>query len=164
MRYAGIKKFDIENGIGVGLTLFTQGCTKFCSYCHNQSTWDFCGGMRFTADTLEEILTFYKDFPYVKRLTLSGGDPLENLELSEMVVTNFKALYPNHKVWVYTGYTWEYLMSDYKYRFLLDKVDVLVDGKFDIALHQHGLGFKGSLNQRILDVKESLKNNKICLI
>ena len=163
MRYAGIKKFDIENGVGVGLTLFIQGCTKFCNGCHNQGTWDFCGGGEFTIDILNEILEFYKNNPMVKRLTLSGGDPLESLELSEMVIGNFRALYPNHRIWVYTGFTYEYLLSDLKYKYVLENIDVLVDGKFEIENHKHGLRFKGSENQRIINVQESLKQNKIIL-
>lgn len=163
MRYAGIKKFDIENGVGVGLTLFTQGCTKFCNGCHNQGTWDFCGGMEFTVDILNEILEFYKNNPMVKRLTISGGDPLESLELSEMIIGNFRALYPNHRIWIYTGFTYEYLISDLKYRYILENIDVLVDGKFEIEKHKHGLRFKGSEGQRIINVQESLKQNKIIL-
>ena len=157
MRYAGIKKFDIENGVGVGLTLFTQGCTKNCLGCHNPSTHLPNGGMEFTEDILSDIVVFFEENPQVKRFTLSGGDPLESLELSELVLKTLKSKFPYLKIWIYTGFTFEFLMQTDKYMSVLNICDVLVDGKFDISKKMPNLRFKGSSEQRIINVSESTK-------
>lgn len=164
MRYAGIKKFDIENGLGVGLTLFTQGCTKNCFGCHNPSTHDFNGGMDFTEETMNEILCFFENNPQVKRLTLSGGDPLENLYMIEYILYKIKPKFSYLKIWIYTGFTFEFLIKNDKYSKVLNMCDILVDGKFEIDKRRPNLAYRGSSSQRIIDVQKSLKENKIILL
>jgi anaerobic ribonucleoside-triphosphate reductase activating protein len=164
MRYAGIKKFDIENGLGVGITLFTQGCTKNCVGCHNKHTHNFSEGMEFSIETLDMICDFLKNNPNVKRLTLSGGDPLEQVDLCHMVLDRVKHLFPSLKIWIYSGFTYEFLISNNKYNTILNQCDVLVDGKFEIGKRKPNLYFKGSENQRVINVKESMKQDKIVLM
>lgn len=164
MKYVGIKKFDIENGLGIGLTLFTQGCTKNCSGCHNPSTHDFNGGIDFTEETMNELLYFFECNPQVKRLTLSGGDPLENLDMIEHIIYKVKSKFPYLKIWVYTGFTFEFLIKNDKYSKVLSMCDILIDGKFEIDNRRPNLAYRGSSNQRIIDVQKSLKENKIILL
>lgn len=164
MRYAGIKKFDIENGLGVGLTLFTQGCTKMCIGCHNKNTYSFDGGIEFNTSVVNEILHFFKVNPQVKRFTLSGGDPLENLDLCELILDSIKCELPYLKVWIYTGYEFEFLIQHKEYNKILNMCDVLIDGKFEINSKIPNLYYKGSNNQRIIKVKESLIKNKVILL
>ena len=164
LRYSGIKKFDIENGLGIGYTLFVQHCTHKCVGCHNPRTWSKEGGHEYTEDLLEDMLEFFKNNPQVKRLTLSGGDPLVNLELSEYVAFKFKEMFPNHKLWIYTGFTYEYLIKHEKYKKLLNVCDILVDGKFDIDKRKPNLKFKGSDNQRCIDIQKSLKEKEIIML
>ena len=163
MRYAGIKKFDIENGLGIGLTLFTQKCSKNCLGCHNPSTHSATGGYEFTEQVLNDIISFFENNPQVKRFTLSGGDPLESLELCEWVLLVLKTKFPYLKIWVYTGFTFEYLIQNEKYNKVLGMCDVLVDGKFEINNRKPNLHYKGSSNQRLIDVQKSLKENKVIL-
>lgn len=163
LRYAGIKKFDIENGIGIGLTLFTQGCSKNCFGCHNPNTHCFEGGYEFTEQTFNDIFLFFKNNPQVKRFTLSGGDPFESLELSEMILYKLKKDFPYLKVWTYTGFKFEHLIENKIFFNILNMCDIVVDGKFEMDNVKPNLYFKGSSNQRIIDVKKSLKENKVIL-
>lgn len=162
MRYAGIKKFDIENGIGIGLTLFTQGCTKNCLGCHNPSTHSFEGGLEFTPSVLKEICDTFEKNRQIKRFTLSGGDALENLDLCNWILDVVTTKFPYLKIWIYTGFEYEYLVANKKYlNFLFNYCDILVDGKFNINKRNPNLAFRGSSNQRIIDVQKSLKEHKI---
>ena len=153
MRYSQIRRLDISNGEGVGVALFTQGCHFHCKNCFNESTWDFNGGKEFTKE-VEDY--FYKlvDRPHIDRVTILGGEPLadENLETIDRLVANI-----NKKIWVYTGNTFETLMSSDKYKSILNNIDVLVDGRYVDELRDLNLKFRGSSNQRIIDVKKSLK-------
>ena len=163
MRYAGIKKFDIENGLGIGLTLFTQGCSKNCFGCHNPNTHSYDDGYEFTEQVFNDIVTFFENNPQVNRCTLSGGDPLESLELCEWVLSVLKTKFQYLKIWIYTGFTFEYLTQNEKYKSVLNMCDILVDGKFEINNRKPNLHYKGSCNQRIIDVKKSIKENKVVL-
>ena len=164
MRYSGIKKFDIENGLGIGLTLFTQKCSKNCIGCHNPSTHSAKGGMEFTKDTLNEIIDFFYNNPQVKRCTLSGGDPLESLELCELVLDSIKVKFPYLKIWIYTGFEFEFLIQHEKYKKVLNMCDILVDGRFEIDKRKPNLYYKGSENQRLIQVQKSISENKIVLL
>ena len=161
LRYSGIKKFDIENGLGIGLTLFTQRCSKNCIGCHNPSTHSAKGGMEFTKDTLNEIIDFFYNNPQVKRCTLSGGDPLESLDLCELVLDSIKVKFPYLKIWIYTGFEFEFLIQHEKYKKVLNMCDILVDGKFEIENKDIKLKFRGSSNQRVINMPETLKQGKI---
>lgn len=153
MRYSQIRRLDISNGEGVGVALFTQGCHFHCKNCFNKSTWDFNGGKEFTKE-VEDY--FYKlvDRPHISRVTILGGEPLadENLETIDRLVANI-----NKKIWVYTGNTFETLISSDKYKSILNNIDILVDGRYVDELKDLNLKFRGSSNQRIIDVKKSLK-------
>lgn len=170
MRYKKIIKFDTANGPGIRTTLFVSGCSHRCKGCHNPETWDPTTGYRFTKDTTEEILDSL-DSDYISGLTLSGGDPLHFMNIRQIshLVSKVRSIYPNKSIWLYTGDTWEYLLKEaYQYRneyiyTILDNIDVLVDGKFDITKKDISLPYCGSSNQRVIDVKESLKTNKIIL-
>lgn len=161
-RFAGIDKFDVNNGNGVGTTLFVQGCSHHCKGCHNQSTWDKSKGIPFTQSIYDELFNELSK-KHISRLTLSGGDPLDNVELSYFVSKDFKNLYLEKELWIYTGYKYEEIIHQDKYKSLLKLCDVLVDGEFRIEEKDLRLQFRGSRNQRIIDVQKSIVANKIIL-
>lgn len=171
MNYGEIKKTDIANGSGVRVSLFVSGCRHHCKGCFNPETWDFCYGNKFTSDTEEEILSALKP-DYIEGLSLLGGEPFEPenaprlLELLKRVRKEF----PHKNIWCYSGYLFEELAgltpsSAYTdiSREMLSLIDVLVDGEFVENLKNISLKFRGSENQRILDVKKSLMQNKAVL-
>ena len=160
LKYAGIIKDDVVNGTGVGLTLFVQNCTHHCDGCQNKSTWDPNGGSKFTIETWKNIVEYFTQNNYANHLTVSGGDPLDNLMLTNYVVPNFRYLFPNKKIWLYTGYTFEEVLKETKYLPVLESIDILVDGRFEKDKKDLTLHWKGSSNQRVIDVKKSLKANK----
>lgn len=164
MNYARIKDCDIADGEGVRVSLFVSGCTHHCVGCFNKETWDFDYGKPFTKEVEDKILKLLsKD--YITGLTLLGGEPFEvcNQEVLHNLLVRVKAEFPDKDVWCYTGYTFEDLLDDKgtvntKYtKGMLSFIDVLVDGEFMLERKSLGLTFKGSDNQRIIDVKESLK-------
>ena len=164
MNYGEIKKTDIANGIGVRVTLFVSGCTRHCKNCFNAETWDFNYGKPFTKETEDEVLAALAP-GFINGLTLLGGEPMEPENQRELLpfVRNFKALYPQKTVWCYSGYTWEQLTGKVPCHArcevtdeLLSLLDVLVDGRFVEAEHDISLRFRGSRNQRLLDVPKSL--------
>lgn len=171
MRYAQIRKMDISNGPGVGVALFTQGCSLHCPNCHNSSIWDFNGGKEFTAEEIEKILKLLKP-DYITRFSILGGEPLESCNLFKLsvLINLIKSSYPDIKIWCYTGYTYESLLqknqqSQMKYlSYIFDNIDVLVDGPFIEEQKDISLKFKGSSNQRIIDLKETKKQGQIVLL
>ena len=160
MRYLKIENVDIGNGLDVGSVLWVSGCSHHCPQCHNPQTWDKNAGEEFTEEVLDNLLDKLKR-PYIKRLTLSGGDPLflGNRDEITNVVRKVKKNFPNIKIWCYTGYLWE----DVKDLPCMDFIDVLVDGEFKVELRDITLPFCGSSNQRIINVKESLKKSCVVL-
>ena len=165
MNYAKIKDCDIADGEGVRVSLFVSGCTHHCAGCFNKETWDFDYGKPFIKEVEDKILKLLsKD--YITGLTLLGGEPFEvcNQEALHNLLVRVKAEFPDKDVWCYTGYTFEDLLDEEgivntKYtKSMLSFIDVLVDGEFVLERKSLGLIFKGSDNQRIIDVKESLKN------
>ncbi len=170
MNYASIKKNDIANGTGVRVSLFVSGCTHHCKGCFNRETWDFNYGMEFTQDTQKEILNAL-DFEHIAGLTLLGGEPFEpsNQEVLVNLVKSVKEKFPGKNIWCYTGYDFEKdLLSESKIRSsvtdeLLKNIDVLVDGEFIMEKKNISLKFRGSENQRIILVQESIKQNKTIL-
>jgi anaerobic ribonucleoside-triphosphate reductase activating protein len=166
MRYNNIVYNDTANGEGVRISLFTQGCKHFCKGCFNKDTaWDFNGGKEFTKDKLDEIMMVFKLYQNgYDGLSLLGGDPFQNLEISNLLVDAFRQEFKNTKtIWIYSGDTYDEIIHDNNKLNLLKKCDVLVDGKFKEELKDLTLKFKGSSNQRILNVQESLKQNKVIL-
>lgn len=175
MNYIKISKYDTSNGIGIGVILWVSGCRCGCKNCHNPQTWDFTAGQPFTESTMNE-LKIALNKPYISRLTLSGGHPLEPENLNDVytIISSIRKEYPNKSIWLYTGYTWEEILKkDKQYEELeinaispLDTVkmcDVLVDGQYEDGKRDITLDWRGSSNQRVIDVQKSLEQNKIVL-
>lgn len=170
MNYASIKKHDVANGPGVRVSLFVSGCTHHCRGCFNREAWDFDYGEPFTEKTVSEILTALEP-SYIKGLSLLGGEPFEQQNQAGLLslLRRVHADFPQKSVWCYTGYDYEKdLLSGSVGNYLtvsemLSYIDVLVDGEFVEELKNPSLRFKGSSNQRIIDVKESLQADEIVL-
>lgn len=170
MNYGEIKKYDIANGEGVRVSLFVSGCTHRCKGCFNHETWDFRFGKHFTVDTENEIIEALNQ-TFISGFSLLGGEPFEpqNQEVLLPFLRKVKERYPQKNIWCYTGYTLEDdLLSESRARCkhtdeMLSLIDVLVDGEFKEELKDITLAFRGSSNQRIIDVKESLKQGKTIL-
>lgn len=170
MNYAEIKYCDIANGIGVRTSLFVSGCTHHCENCFNKETWDFKFGKPFDIDTEQKILQSLKP-SYIDGLSLLGGEPFEPVNQRGLVglLKRVKEEYPEKTVWCYTGYTLESdLLSESRARCevtdeMLSYIDVLVDGEFVQELYDISLRFRGSSNQRLIDVKKTLEAGKTVL-
>lgn len=168
MHYGEIKKCDIANGEGVRVSLFVSGCTHHCPGCFNQDTWDFSYGNEYTDKTEKEILDALSP-GYVNGLSLLGGEPFEpqNQKVLVQLLRKVKERYPEKNIWCYTGYLYDReLLSESRARCehtdeMLSMIDVLVDGRFMEALKDIRLVFRGSSNQRIIDVKKSLESGEI---
>ena len=170
MNYADIKQYDIANGPGVRVSLFVSGCTHRCKGCFNKEAWDFSYGTPFTEETEEKVLS-YLDKPYVKGLTLLGGEPFERENQKALVpfLRKVKEKFPEKDIWAFSGYDFEkditgYMMKDWEVTGeLLSMIDVLVDGEFMEEQKSLNLRFKGSANQRTILVQESLAAGEIIL-
>lgn len=162
MRYNKIRKMDISDGPGVRVSIFMQGCTFKCKNCFNPETHDFKGGTEFTDETIDKVLSLAKP-DHIKGLSVLGGEPMHpvNIDGTMKLVKTFKEKYPNKSVWVWSGFLYDDIMERNKEIF--DYIDVLVDGQYDDSLHDPTLKWKGSSNQRVIDVQKSLKNKKIVL-
>ena len=167
MNYADIKRIDVANGEGVRVSVFVSGCNNHCKGCFNECAWDFNYGNKFTEKQEEEVLKDL-DHDYISGLTLLGGEPLEpaNQEGLLPLVKKAKEKFPDKKIWCYTGFDFEkdvvgkMAKQSETTKELLKYIDVMVDGKFEEDKKDLKLKFRGSSNQRILDVQESLKENK----
>ena len=160
MRYHNITKDDMLNGDGLRTVLWVAGCSHGCKNCQNPITWDICGGIPFDEAAKEELFAeLEKD--YISGITFSGGDPLHVKNRDEVgaLIREIHKKFPDKTIWVYTGYLWDEV-RDLPY---MKYVDVLVDGKFVEALKDTTLHWKGSSNQKVIDVKKSLKTGKIVL-
>jgi len=168
MHYADIKEFDIANGPGVRVSLFVSGCNHHCKGCFNQCAWDFNYGKDYTEETTQKILDDL-DKDYIEGLSLLGGEPLElqNQKGLLPLVKKVKEKYPNKNIWCYTGFDFEkdvvgkMAKSNEETKELMNYIDVIVDGKFEEEHKDLSLQFRGSSNQRIIDVKQSLENEKV---
>lgn len=168
MYYGNIKKTDVADGPGVRVTLFVSGCRNQCRGCQNYMTWDFNYGKLFTEETKKEIIESLKP-DFIEGFTLCGGEPFEeeNQQVLSQLVKEIKEIYPNKSIWSYSGYLFEDLTEGGKKHCeytdaLLENIDVLIEGPFILELRDisgYNL-WRGSINQRIIDVKESLKQNK----
>ncbi len=161
MRYNKIRKMDIADGPGIRVSIFMQGCTFNCKNCFNQETHDFSGGKEFTDDTIKEVLNLC-DNDTIKGLSILGGEPLHpnNIEGTTKLAKEFKEKFPNKNLWMWTGFSFD---KDLKDKEVLNYVDVLVDGQYKDELHDPKLKWKGSSNQRVIDVPKSLKEEKIII-
>ena len=170
MYYGNIKKYDIANGEGVRISLFVSGCTNHCKNCFQPETWDFEYGKPYTKETEAEILNFLKN-DFCKGLSLLGGDPFEFSNQEELVklCKKVKECYPNKDIWAWTGFILDQDLLDGGRRHgpmtdeLLSYIDVLVDGPFVEEKKNIQLAFRGSENQRVIDLKKSLAQNEIVL-
>lgn len=159
MRYAGIIRNDVAAGQGVCVTFFVQGCALHCPGCHNPQTWDFNGGYEFTQDTLNEIIAAISANGVQRNFAIMGGEPLhpDNQFLTQLVILEVKRHYPNIKIYLWTGYTYEELLAKNEkiLQNILNEVDVLIDGPFIYEQRDITLAMRGSRNQRIIELKEN---------
>ena len=154
-RFANIDPCETCNGIGFGVTLFTQGCSHHCPGCHNMGTWDPNGGKMFKENNMRYLYDRCSN-PNIRRLTISGGEPFESPELVMPIAFWFAHTFPEKQLWIYSGYTYEELVSNAQTYAILMECDVLVDGPFILSERDITLPFRGSRNQRIIDVPASL--------
>ena len=171
MRYAQIRSMDISNGEHIGVSLFVQGCRFCCKGCFNKETWDFNGGNEWTQEIEDEFIEL-ANRPYIKRISILGGEPLADENVCDVfeLIVRLKTKFPNKSIWVYTGYRFEDILSNplqnnettLKKR-VIEICDVLVDGRYIEEQKDLTLKFRGSRNQRLIDVKKSLKENNIVL-
>ncbi len=170
MNYAEIKPFDIADGEGVRVALFVSGCTRKCKNCFNKIAWDFDYGKPFTEETQEMLLNMLEPY-YISGLTLLGGDPFEPQNQRALLpfVEKVRERFPNKNIWCYTGYTYadggireDHAMCEVTKK-LISLLDILVDGQFVEELKDIRLKFRGSSNQRVIDVQQSLKSGSVVL-
>ena len=160
MRYNKIGKMDIADGPGVRVSVFLQGCAFHCKNCFNPETWDFKGGEEFTDDTIEEILNLC-DKSHIAGLSILGGEPMhpKNIEGTIKLAKAFKERFPEKNLWSWSGFLFDEICNKEIFNYL----DVLVDGQFKDELRDPRLKWRGSSNQRVIDVKKSLKKGEVVL-
>ena len=156
MRVLNITSPDVNNGLGFRVTLWVAGCSHHCKGCHNPETWAYNQGKKLRE--VKKELFEQLDKPYVKGLTLSGGDPLTQTKFSllelYLLLKEIKKKFPDKDIWIYSGYTYEEIVSNKLRKLVLSQCDVLVDGPYRYALRDTSLPFRGSSNQRIIDLHE----------
>lgn len=183
IRYAQIRNLDLSNGEGVGVALFVQGCHFHCKNCFNPGTWDFNNGKEWTEEVKNKFLELAKR-PYIKRNSILGGEPLaeENLDDVLDLVNEIRLSSPQKSIWFYTGYTWEsiwncgihgtdlhgkpwnsYSILQIRWQEIVKQCDVLVDGQYIDSQRDISLAYRGSSNQRLIDVQQSLQKGAIVL-
>lgn len=152
------------DGEGMRVVLFVSGCRIECKGCHNPQSHDFNNGVLFTENTMQELIDLLGK-PYISGITLSGGHPLETQNADDVleIVKRVKTIFPNKDVWIYSGYVWEIIMTNPKLVEIMKYCDVLVDGAYIDELRDLTLQFRGSSNQRLIDVQKSLTENKVVL-
>lgn len=162
MRYNKIRRMDISNGPGVRVSIFMQGCTFNCKECFNPETHDFNGGEEFNQEIVDKVLKLCEG-DEIKGLSILGGEPMHpnNIDGTKDLAKAFKEKYPEKTVWVWSGFLFD---KDLKNKEALKYIDVLVDGRYVDELRNPKLQFRGSSNQRVIDVQESLKQDKVVLV
>ena len=160
MRYNTIRQTDISNGPGIRVSIFMQGCVFHCKNCFNPDTWDFKAGNEFTDETIEKVLELCEP-SYIKGLSILGGEPMhpKNIEGTTKLAKMFKERFPDKTIWSWTGYTFDDIKDNEVFKY----IDVLVDGRFVDELRNPNLKWKGSSNQRVIDVQKSLKKGEVVL-
>ena len=161
MRYNLIRKMDISDGPGVRVSIFMQGCQFHCKNCFNSETWDFNSGNEFNDETISKILELCKK-EYINGLSILGGEPMNpvNVEGTTKLAKKFKETFPKKDLWMWSGYKYE----DLKDKEVFNYVDVLVDGQYVDELHDPTLKWRGSSNQRVIDIKKSKQSEQVVLI
>jgi len=170
MKYAGVIKNDVVNGYDVCVSYWCQGCRFRCPGCHNPQTWDFDGGTEIEESALiKMIINSISQNNVQRNLSILGGEPLcrENVNFTSKLIKNVVETYPDIKIFVWTGYKYEYLLEIAKENYYMDHVlsniHVLIDGQFEIDNRDISLPFRGSKNQRVIDIQKSIKAGKIIL-
>lgn len=160
MNYHKIEKFSVENGTGIRVVLWCSGCGVHCKNCHNPETWDRYSGKPWTEESEQELFEAL-DKNYISGITFSGGNPLEeyNTEVVTDIAKKIKEKFPNKTQWLYTGFIWE----EVKDLEIMKYIDVLVDGPYIEEQRDISLKWRGSSNQRVIDVQKSLELNQIVL-
>lgn len=183
MRYAQVRSMDISNGEGVGVSLFVQGCPFHCKNCFNSETWNFNGGKEWTEKTKNKFMELI-DRPYIKRVSFLGGECLADQNLDEVLklIQEIRISFPEKTIWLYTGFEWDQIMdikviqpifsckdlenkiqNVLKRQEIIKQCDVLVDGEYIDKQKDLTLKWRGSKNQRVIDVKQSIKQGKVVL-
>ena len=163
MYYGNIKEYDVSDGPGVRVALYVSGCLHHCRGCHNRDAWDYKYGSKFTSNEIKMILSRLK-FEQISGLSILGGEPLDPKNRNDVfsIVEIVKDMCPDKTIWIWTGYTWEEIMkTNIIPKDILEKIDVIVDGKFIQSERNITLKYRGSANQRVIDVKETIKNGSI---
>lgn len=171
MNYAHIKLFDTADGVGCRTSLFVSGCTHHCKGCFNEEAWSFDCGQPFTTE-VQDVLIAESNKPFIDGITILGGEPMEvrNQEALLPFLEKFHKLLPDKTIWIYSGYTWEQLTDINNARChsactgpILNLIDVLVDGAFVLEKKDITLRFRGSSNQRVIDVPSSLESGSVII-
>lgn len=177
MRFASMRNLDISNGEGVGVSLFVQGCDRHCFNCFNPDTWDFNGGKEWTEKTKNKFLELI-DRPYIKRVSFLGGECLaeQNLDGVLSLIKEIRISFPEKTIWLYTGYQISEIVKQEQYEKvsgmsdvwskrweIISNVDIVVDGEYIDGQKDLSLKFRGSKNQHVIDVNQSLAQNKMVL-
>ena len=159
MRYNKIRKMDIADGPGIRVSIFMQGCTFNCKNCFNPETHDFLGGKEFNDEVIDKVLELCEN-ENVEGLSILGGEPMhpKNIDGTTKLAQKFKEKFPNKNIWVWSGFLFD---KDLKGKEVLDYIDVLVDGQYKDEFHNPLLKWRGSSNQRVIDVQKSLKGKKV---
>jgi len=162
MRYNKIRKMDISNGPGIRVSVFMQGCAFNCPKCFNPETHDFNGGKEFTNETIDTILGLCEN-DTIEGLSILGGEPMhpKNIEGTTKLAKAFKAKFPEKDLWIWSGFSFE---KDLKDKEVVNYADVIVDGQYVDASRNPELKWKGSSNQRVIDIKKTLINNEVSLL
>lgn len=167
MNYSGIKYGDMINGIGIRVSLFVSGCTHKCKNCFNVETWNPNFGKEFTEKEEEEIIYFFKKYgKTIRGLSLLGGDPTYKFNIPYLIkfLEKFKKELPDRDIWIWSGFTWEEIIENSDRRKLIEFCDILIDGKYIDELRDLNLKWRGSSNQRVIDIKKSFKENKLIFL
>ena len=182
MNYAQVRSMDISNGEGIGVSLFVQGCDFHCKNCFNSETWEFSKGQEWNDKTKNQFLKLIET-PFIQRVSILGGEPLhpKNVQNVLKIVDEIRVSYPTKNIWLYTGYTWEEIwikdniktadkVKDMREKAIINlrrqvvrMCDVLIDGRYVDELRDISLHWRGSSNQRVINVQETLKQNQIVL-
>ena len=164
MRYNSIVYNDTVNGKGMRISFFTQGCSHHCKDCFNKELgWDFDGGKKLTKEVVDNMFFVFETYgKYYDGLSILGGEPLDNIEVTTLLINKFRTMFGNTKdIWIWSGYTFEEILKDENKLKIIKECDVLIDGRFEKDLKDLKLKYRGSSNQRIINIQESLKQNKV---
>lgn len=165
MRYAGLKENDIVDGEGVCVSFWLQGCCHMCKGCHNHDTWDLNGGLELPNTYIDDIIDLLSKNGIHRNLSILGGEPClpSNVSIVLPLLKKVRTALNSVKIYLWSGYTYEQLLDRDDTKELLQYVDVLIDGKFELEHRDITLKFRGSPNQRVIDVKQSLQDNRVVL-